>query len=420
MLKKISIQNYRNVNIENVELSQVNIFIGPNNSGKSNLIDAMRMSAELVSNTQADSGFLGQLRKRGWHDVLNRKISPPGRVTLRWTMNTGAIQKYEDISYELQFEVGKAEQIPEGFFIASESLGFARPRNGKDKPFTFFERIERTPGQARFSYAVKKTKETKPLYFNVDPKETILRQRDRLLVENKGFHAGLLPMYINVANALEEVFRGFREYNSTYLDMEGLSVPKEIDTSVSILDKRGVEFANVLANFDDKYNFLPVYTNYLRELMPDLDWVKVRMAGDRYRQVDIQIAGQRFNMSNLSDGTKKLMLWTLLLHSPEAPRMMALDEPELNLHVAWLQVLGRWLQSASKTQLFVSTHSPDLLDVFTEKFRRGEVALYVLDPRQTAQVVRLPPERIATQLQQGWKLGDLYRIGEPLVGGWPC
>jgi hypothetical protein len=31
----------------------------------------------------------------------------------------------------------------------------------------------------------------------------------------------------------------------------------------------------------------------------------------------------------------------------------------------------------------------------------------------------LSPEVLKTQLEEGWELGDLYRVGDPTVGGWP-
>jgi predicted ATPase len=76
-----------------------------------------------------------------------------------------------------------------------------------------------------------------------------------------------------------------------------------------------------------------------------------------------------------SDGTIKAMLLALLCSTPEQTKLLTIDEPEQNMHPAWLKVIGRWLQTARSTeQIIVSTHSPDLLDQFTESFREGKVA----------------------------------------------
>ena len=107
-------------------------------------------------------------------------------------------------------------------------------------------------------------------------------------------------------------------------------------------------------------------------------YFKVIDASDTYKQLELNIGGHKYKPREMSDGTLKAMWLALLLFSPEKGSVLSIDEPEMNLHPAWLKVIGRWLQRfSSAEQLFVSTHSPDLLDTFTEGFKTGEVALFV-------------------------------------------
>ena len=99
--------------------------------------------------------------------------------------------------------------------------------------------------------------------------------------------------------------------------------------------------------------------------------------------------------------------------------MLSIDEPELNMHPAWLKVIGSWFQRfTSADQLFVSTHSPELLDAFTEGFKSGDVALFVFGLGEK-EMRRLDPAELEDFFKKGWELGDLYRVGEPKLGGWP-
>lgn len=92
--------------------------------------------------------------------------------------------------------------------------------------------------------------------------------------------------------------------------------------------------------------------------------------------------------------------------------MLTIDEPESNLHPAWLKVVGNWIQTTnSYEQCFVSTHSPDFLDVFTEEFKRGKVAVFVFDNGGTPLVKKIKYDNIADELGE-WELGDLYRTSE--------
>ena len=135
----------------------------------------------------------------------------------------------------------------------------------------------------------------------------------------------------------------------------------------------------------------------------------------------IGYGGRQFHQNDLSDGTIKALFLTLLIHVPinDGFSMLALDEPELNIHPAWQQIIGRWIQySGNFEQCFISTHSPDLLDTFTEGFKRGDVGVFVFDPRAEKAVRVLKYERLKEELED-WELGDLYRVNDPSVGGWP-
>lgn len=79
-----------------------------------------------------------------------------------------------------------------------------------------------------------------------------------------------------------------------------------------------------------------------------------------------------------------------------------------------------WMQnSTSVQQIFLSTHSPDLLDQFTEGFRKGEVALFVCDLDAEESIHQVDPAKLELFFQNGYDLGDMYRVGEPRLGGWP-
>lgn len=102
-----------------------------------------------------------------------------------------------------------------------------------------------------------------------------------------------------------------------------------------------------------------------------------------------------------------------------ATTLLTIDEPELNLHPAWLARIGVWLKECrSAEQLIISTHSADLLDRLTDAFRAGEAALFVCGGGEKG-IHRIEPGTLDSFFAEGWELGDLYRVGEPKVGGWP-
>ena len=137
--------------------------------------------------------------------------------------------------------------------------------------------------------------------------------------------------------------------------------------------------------------------------------------------MELRIDGYSFPLSEVSDGTIHLLLLLLLLNLSDHSRisLLAIDEPEMNLHPAWQkQIANEILQCRSYKQCFISTHSPDLLDEFTKGFLEGDTAVFVFDPTSKQKIRRLGGSEIISDLND-WTLGDLYRIGDPIIGGWP-
>jgi len=116
----------------------------------------------------------------------------------------------------------------------------------------------------------------------------------------------------------------------------------------------------------------------------------------------------------------RMLSWAIALLSPEPATLLVIEEPEIGIHVAGMPALANWIKSAAKsTQVIVSTHSPDLLDQFTDQTSNVLVFKQSTKRKNRFSIERLENKMIAAQFEKGWKLGDLYRVGDPSVGGWP-
>jgi predicted ATPase len=72
-----------------------------------------------------------------------------------------------------------------------------------------------------------------------------------------------------------------------------------------------------------------------------------------------------FQPFHLSDGTIRFICLATALLQPDPPAAIVIDEPELGLHPYAISILGTLIQSAAeKTQVIVTTQSPGLLDQF--------------------------------------------------------
>jgi predicted ATPase len=121
-----------------------------------------------------------------------------------------------------------------------------------------------------------------------------------------------------------------------------------------------------------------------------------------------------FGANQLSDGTQRFMLLTTLLQQPQEllPAVLAIDEPELGLHPAALNLIGGLVASAAQhTQLIVATQSAALVDCFAPE------EVIVVNRRDGASTFeRLREEALAEWLRD-YSLGQLWE--KNVIGGGP-
>ena len=80
-----------------------------------------------------------------------------------------------------------------------------------------------------------------------------------------------------------------------------------------------------------------------------------------------------------SDGTLRLITYYIMLNDPELPPLIAIEEPEQNLHPGALANIADFLeQLAERTQVIVTTHSSQLLDAFDPESLSDKLGILLL------------------------------------------
>ena len=147
------------------------------------------------------------------------------------------------------------------------------------------------------------------------------------------------------------------------------------------------------------------------------DFVYRKNPGDQMDLEWFEAAGDPdspFGPRQFSDGTLRFICLATLLHEPEnlQPDLILIDEPELGLHPYALTLLAEMLkQAADSRQIIVSTQSADLVSQFAPE------DVVVVNRREGESVFeRLDPERLSEWLED-YTLGDLWRMN--VLGGRP-
>lgn len=91
--------------------------------------------------------------------------------------------------------------------------------------------------------------------------------------------------------------------------------------------------------------------------------------------------------ADLSDGTLRFLLLLTVLTAPDPPMLIAIDEPETGLHPTMLPIIAAFaVEAATRTQIVFTTHSPQFLSAFGKtrptttvaSWENGETALHTL------------------------------------------
>jgi predicted ATPase len=307
--------NWKNFARAEVAIPDRVFLVGPNASGKSNFLDAFRFLRDVAS---SGGGFQEAVARRG------------GVSAIRCL----AARRYPDIEVHVEVQEGddRTKWIYELAFNQDQQR---RPQLSKERVFS-------------------------------DEHELLARPND----EDKADPARLTQTYLEQVNVNRE-FRGLATFFASirYLHIVPQLV-REPDRSVGRSnDPFGGDFLEQVAKTQDRTRNarLRRIQEALRVAVPQLQEIELwrdargtpHLRG-KYQHWRPQGAWQ--TEEQFSDGTLRLMglLWVAM--EKEGP--LLLEEPELSLHPEIVRVLPQMLarvQRRTGRQIFLSTHSPDLL-----------------------------------------------------------
>ncbi len=429
-VSKVAATNFKNLRLQDgIDLGDLTIFIGSNGSGKSNLVSLLRFLQQSISGSTLDDQrgqtiFEDAIFELGGDRILDGFQDSPARVGIEYRFRLTE----SDTVLNIELLVQSAHHR---VIIDRETL--ARDQ-GQPEPFVYYNAHNQrsggsgngvvsvyndpqASGQARSSH-FEKIRE-------VPVNELALDVMPRLL-EKSNFSPEATPLYGPRA-AIRAILYTSMFYSANEMNTERIrSAEPKLGQAGLFLSPTGENLALVLYNlfqrdleFEDSLNLV------MKDILPFTRRVRAVTSGRLSLTIEWYVDGcsRPFFLSEMSDGTVRMLSWAVILHSPVLPRLIVIDEPDLGVHPAWMPLLAEWIKGASqRTQIIVSTHSPDLLDHFTDQLDSGGF-IYVFGPVDESPnhfaPHRISRDAVSGWLEEGWQLGDLYRVGNPAIGGWP-
>ena len=306
-LRKVKIEGFKSIEKAELMLGDLNVVIGANGSGKSNLIGVFRLLERVLShNLQV---YVASEPDRFLHH--GRRVTPALSLDFAFDQNAYGF-KLKAVQDTLIFETESVEYS--GYWNYGEPLAVGHKES----------KLE----EAAASYKNKIPQYVFPIVRNLvvhhfhDTSDSSPAKQTSNLDDNRFFRpdAANLPAYLYW---LQE------KHPTQFRHIE--------------------EHVRLVAPFFERFVLAP---SRLNENKIKLEW--------RQRGSDAY-----FDAYSLSDGTLSFICLATLLLQPTPPALILLDEPELGLHPFAIRILAEMLEAAAKrVQVLLATQSVTLLNNF--------------------------------------------------------
>ena len=392
-ITKMWARNFRSIEHAELELGPLTVLVGPNASGKSNLLDILGFLADTVRH-----GLETAITRRGGIDSIGRR-SPTGRVLgpeigFEYAVPQGMFRDIEN---------GFEHEVPEG--VLTYEFALTRRGQGEYRVKREFARLDSTE-QASDHIEIEFTggRLTKPnlwrwvRQFDSKPTgpdffESVAADIARQFLRGFGDQdlqliSGMSPrtfwlfdslmslpnqldddLCANLCQTLDSARTGLSKVALYRLFPDSLRDPQRV-ADAHPLAPGGENLASTLRDMiqkgSDLFEDLKAYLDYAA---PGIRDIRVSRAGSYY-VVELKHErsggngrGSWFDLSYESDGTIRLLAILVALFQEPSPTLIGLEEPELAIHPGAMVALSENMQEAAlRGQILVATHSPDLID----------------------------------------------------------
>jgi predicted ATPase len=394
MISSLSLEGYKSYkSLKDFSLRPLNVFIGPNRSGKSNFLDFW--------------DFLSAAGKQELAPAINNRGGIGSVVS--WNQNRLGFKlhfsPYPPFSQEsgVGYEVTVSKQQL-SYSISREYLIKSPQRSSAQNNL-----LDISSGRGLvYKQSSGKTERQESQFSNSDLAITQIR--------DTAVYPTLDKLRLYLANIT--VHRPFNtEENAPIRDAQVIGV-REAEVPPTRLNRYGDNLTNVLYFLHNEPKYQDYYEEYLLTLQhafPTFEKFIFPADAGQGKTIlawkDRAFPNRALTANFLTDGTLRFMCLLAALYDPEPPPLLCIDEPEVGLHPQLLRLLASVLTEASeRMQIIVSTHSSDLISFLDN----ADDVVVVESEDGWSTLKRLSQQELQHWLKE-YSLGELWKYGE--IGG---
>lgn len=415
LLRDVRIKNFLSFDSEGVDLKldRLNVLIGRNGVGKSNLISALRLLSLIKSDCSLPMRQRGGISEWMWK---GGGASTRASIGVRlYHLDESAGWNF-DTDYSITFapEAGQLRVYGEELRYSPNppGLGWQSPDSGdSSSTLTAIQTVGREIQAADYKAYEhpERTGQKPPRPHPEFPQQVRIPLANPILADfARGYERNPSVCSTTLGN-----LAGIRIYDSFHTAANPGVRSARVDLPDDYLSPGRDNLALVVKRICENRQLRTDYLTALQKLYPGIIDLGDRLAGG---QSILTVYEEGFSnpipASHLSDGTLNWMALLAVLLDPAPPPVVCIEEPEIGLHPDLMPTLADLLLKASKCmQLIITTHSVDLLDAFSST---PEVVVVCEKERGATSFSRLDQPEMKEQIEEHG-LGNLWTRG--VIGG---
>ena len=335
MLTSLRIQNFRSIRDASVKLGQVNLFIGPNNSGKSNFLKGIKFLAGQLTSKPAP-----RYSSQDFEDLVNR----------------GIVSSKPKLTDTIQFNVT------------------FQSKDGADA--------------AKFQHTYTKSEVDADYHTAHDVAESNQATFGGSAVEGEAArHAGsVLLRDFFVGTAIQKP------------DPARFALTSHI-TPAKFLEEDGRNILSFIHNLKENYrNRYDKLEEDFARCVGTLTKVSIPLNPQSADSFKLRLSDQNdtgFWAEEVSEGVLYFLALLCIVHQPNPPKLLLLEEPEKGIHPRRIREVMDFIFELARLrdiQIILTSHSPYVVDIFSDYTKH--ISIFDRDPETGETLIRNAGEYI--------------------------
>ncbi len=363
MISEISIKNFKSIQNETIRLKGINILIGANNAGKSNLLEALEFYQRML--------------------VMElQEVFGPGPYSFRSVFYRGGDFRKDSIDIAIVYQ--NQQSIIHKFSLENyRNYG---------------------PG-LRFPLRIKDE------ILKIDNLEEKNSNSPILLLRKKYVNREL-ESESDLLNFVK-CCRSIRKFQFVPKEIKREQIIDPLEQIIPFLQSNGSNLVNVLYGIrDTEPKIFEDIINDFKEIFPDVAGLSFKHLGESRYALEFtrKVGGWKFLGPEISDGFAITLAIITLIYMPNSPKIILIEEIENGLNPSTLRIVLERIMKASEIsgiQFLITSHSPILLELLSQNPE------YIMICEQENGKSKYKPLKEVLS-----KFGNDYELGESLFQLW--